>query len=208
MLAVQRGRERAALWRGVVLWGVTVIVLLALLLVVVALALSVRVAGSSMAPALVEGDRVVRIPGSEVERFDIVESHLADREIAVVKRVVGLPGDRIRITAGEDPEVLLQPAGEETTYVVVNPAWPDRIGDAREPCCAEDGTSLRAGQRPVTVEVPDGHYWLIGDNWGRSDDSRSYGFLAEQDLVGVLWLRVLPPGRFGFLGDAVRLAER
>lgn len=207
MPAVREREARLPWLRGAVLWGLLGSFLVAMLVVIAALAFSVRVAGSSMEPTLLSGDRVVRIPGGEVERFDIVESTLADREIPVVKRVIGMPGDRIAVTIEGGVAVRVTPAGGEATYVVDNPAWPDRIGDATVPCCADDGTSLPAGQPPRVVEVPAGHYWVVGDNWGRSADSRDYGFLRAGEVHGRLTFRIFPFEAFGALRHDVQLVE-
>ena len=93
----------------------------AMLVVIAVLAFSVKVSGHSMEPTLADGDRLVVNPfgKDDVARFDIVESTLGDREIPVVKRVIGMPGDRVQASAESDPPVVrIQPAGEDTVYVV------------------------------------------------------------------------------------------
>lgn len=193
--------------------GVTALVLFfaVMLTVIAALAFSVKVSGSSMEPTVSSGDRLlVNVFGKDdVQRFDIVESPLADREIPVVKRVIGMPGDQIQVSAGADPPVVLvRPDGEDSTHVVDNPAWSGRVGDKVEPCCAEDGTSLRSGQDPSWVRVPEGHYWVVGDNWGGSDDSRTFGFVAAADIQARIAFRIQPLSKFGMLANDVRLEPR
>lgn len=196
-------------WLRTALGVAALVVFFAAMLVVIAvLAFSVKVSGHSMEPTLADGDRLVVNPfgKDDVARFDIVESTLGDREIPVVKRVIGMPGDRIQASAEADaPVVRIKPAGEETVYVVDNPAWPGRVGDKLEPCCAEDGTTLPRGKEPAWVTVPDGQFWVIGDNWGGSDDSRTFGFVAQEQVTARISLRVQPFGDLGRVPNDVRL---
>lgn len=201
--AASRPWLRTAL--GVLALGIFFVVMLA---VIAALAFSVKVSGHSMDPTLAEGDRLlVDVFGKDdVERFDIVESTLGDREIPLVKRVIGLPGDQVQVGGDTDPPVVLvRPRGEDATYRVDNPAWSGRVGDRIEPCCAEDGTSLRRDQEAPWVRVPDGHYWVVGDNWGGSDDSRTFGFVAVAQVQARIAFRIQPLSNFGRLDHDVRL---
>lgn len=180
----------------------------AMLVVIAGLAFSVTVAGSSMEPTLASGDRLVVNPfgNDDVARFDIVESTLGDREIPVVKRVIGMPGDQVQVRADTDPPVVrIKPAGEDAVHVVDNPAWAGRVGEKVQPCCAEDGTSVRDATGPAWVTVPEGRFWVVGDNWGGSDDSRTFGFVAQSQLRSRIWLRVAPLGDLGVVPNEVRL---
>ncbi|KRC52835.1 MULTISPECIES: signal peptidase I [unclassified Nocardioides] len=194
--------------------GVLALVLFfaAILVVIAVLAFSVKVSGHSMDPTLADGDRLLVNPfgSDDVHRFDIVETTLGDREIPLVKRVIGMPGDRIRATADTDPPVVrIKPAGEDEEYVVDNPAWSGRVGEKTGPCCAEDGTSGTPGQQAGGelgwVTVPEGHYWVVGDNWGGSDDSRTFGFVAADQVEARISFRVQPFGDLGRLRHEVRL---
>ncbi|MFP4202629.1 MAG: signal peptidase I, partial [Candidatus Acetothermia bacterium] len=49
------------------------------------------------------------------------------------------------------------------------------------------------------VEVPEGHYYALGDNSSNSFDSRFWGFFESSNLIGEPYLRVWPPGRFGLM---------
>ncbi|MCX6399047.1 MAG: signal peptidase I [Propionibacteriales bacterium] len=202
-------RADARPWLRTTLGVVALIAFFAVMLVVIAaLAFSVKVSGSSMEPTLTSGDRLlVDIFGKDdIERFDIVESSLGDREIPVVKRVIGLPGDQIQVSAGADrPVVRVRPEGEDVTYVVDNPAWVGRVGDKDQPCCLDDGTSQRRGQALTWVTVPEGHFWVVGDNWGASDDSRTFGFVAADEVQAKIAFRLQPLSDFGELDHDVRL---
>lgn len=164
----------------------------ALVLVVAALAFSVTVDGTSMEPTLRDGDRMFLEfwTQDEIERFDVVEAD-APTSVSggarILKRVIGMPGDRVSVT--REARVLVRPAGEEKTYVVDNPAW-----------------SAEAGTEQEWVTVPEGAYWLLGDNWNASTDSRSFGFVDAGAVHGRVVFRMLPLGRNGAVAQDVRLA--
>ncbi|MER7557937.1 signal peptidase I [Nocardioides sp. NPDC126508] len=173
--------------------GVGVAAFAALTLVVAALAFSVTVAGTSMEPTLRDGDRVFLEfwTHDEIERFDVVEadapSSVAGDGARILKRVIGMPGDQVSVT--RDAQVLVRRAGEEETYVVDNPAW-----------------SADAAVEQEWLTVPEGAYWLLGDNWGASTDSRSFGFIDAAAVHGRVVFRMLPFGRSGTIARDVRLA--
>ncbi|RJS45518.1 signal peptidase I [Nocardioides cavernaquae] len=189
-------------------WAALIAGLLALLTIVAALAFSVTVKGQSMEPTVREGDRLlVKFwDRGTIKRFDLVEARVGVAKTPVVKRVIGLPGDTVSIRFDRGaPVVAVTPAGSETAQYVVNPTWEGQIGDRVAPCCEDDGT---AGTQFHEVVVPDGKYWLLGDNWGSSDDSRTYGFVPGADIGGHLNLRLRPLGSFGSIENPATLADQ
>lgn len=188
-------------------WSALAVVLAAILVPVVALTFSVQVQGQSMNPTLRPGDRlfVSFLGRGEVQRFDLVDASLDRTAARAVKRVIGLPGDRISISLTDaGPVVSLQPAGDDTTYTVENPAWESQPAAIPAACCDEQG--MAQGEENV-VTVPDGYYWLIGDNWGGSDDSRKLGFVADAQIHARLNFRVLPLGDFGAVPTGAKLVR-
>jgi signal peptidase I len=159
---------------------------------------AVRVEGISMAPTLHNGERVMLRPfsgGDTPARFAVVVTKFSAGGPTVVKRVVGLPGDRVRIdTVNGATTVEVQPGGAGPWRVVDNPAWTRPWGFVR--CCRPDG---HAGPADPQV-VPDGMLFLLGDNAAVSQDSRSFGW-APVDLVdGVVRWRLrawVVPAGFG-----------
>ncbi|MGY0387561.1 signal peptidase I [Nocardioides sp. WG-D5] len=172
--------------------GAGVAVFAALVLVVAALAFSVTVDGTSMEPTLRDGDRMFLEfwTHDEIERFDVVEAD-APSTVAggarILKRVIGMPGDQVSVSA--DGRVLVRPERDRQTYVVDNPAW-----------------SAEAGVEQDWLTVPQDAYWLLGDNWGASTDSRSFGFVDADAVHGRVVFRMLPLGRNGTIARDVRLA--
>ncbi len=94
-----------------------------------------------------------------------------------VKRVVGLPGDRIRIINGH---VYRDGVAEKDSYI--------------EPC-----NGLGACTFPGTITVPRGDYFMMGDNRGASDDSRFWGPVPKAWIIGKAFFTYWPPSRIGFL---------
>jgi len=136
------------------------------------------VRGSSMAPGIQDGDRILVEPWSylfgPVERGDvIVLRYPLDPEIDYIKRVIGLPGDHVTIEAGR---VFVNGVRLEEPYV-------------RE----IDETSS------TSVDVAPGNYFVLGDNRPRSSDSREFGFVPESYVRGRVDLRLWPPGRAGWI---------
>ena len=160
---------------------------------VAALAFSVTVDGTSMEPTLQNGDRMFLEfwTRDEIERFDVVEadvpSEVSGGGTQMLKRVIGMPGDRVSVSP--DARVLVRPAGEDETFVVENPAW-----------------SAEAGAELEWLTVPEDAYWLLGDNWGASTDSRSFGFVDADAVHGRVVFRMLPLRRNGMITRDVRLA--
>lgn len=179
-------------------WLAIGLVILALLVPIAALSFSVQVSGTSMEPTLKEGDRLLVdfIGRGDVKRFDLVEAKPGEGSPTLVKRVVGLPGDQVAVAkvTDDEPRVFLRPAGGDEVFEVDNPTWDGQVGDKTLPCCTVDG---KASPARAWATVPAGHYWLLGDNWGGSDDSRIFGFVPEEQIAGRLNFRIMPLGEFG-----------
>jgi signal peptidase I len=94
-----------------------------------------------------------------------------------VKRVVGLPGDRISIRNGH---VYRDDVREHDPYI--------------EPCSGVPVCSF-----PTAVTVPPGDYYTMGDNRGASDDSRFWGPVPGAWIIGKAFLTYWPPSRIGTL---------
>lgn len=135
--------------------------------------------GRSMAPTLATGDRGIVLMHKKPERFDIVtlDSHDADEKI-YIKRVIGLPGETVTYHKG-----ILTIDG--TTYK--EPYLdPQLVYD-------DEGNSLTGD---FTVKVPKDSYFVLGDNRGNSNDSRSIGPIKKSDIDGVFVWRFWPISRW------------
>lgn len=94
-----------------------------------------------------------------------------------IKRVVGLPGDRISIVNGY---VIRNGVREKAPYI--------------EPCGGVPECNL-----PKPITIPPGEYFMMGDNRGDSDDSRFWGPVPSKWLIGNAFFTYWPPDRIGFL---------
>ena len=134
----------------------------------------------SMVPTLRVGDRVLVnkfiYRFSEPQRGDVVvfKSVEGDNE-DLIKRVVGVPGDRISVRRGK-----LYVNGEPQKEPYVNKKFPDRSYFA-----------------PKTV--PKDHVFVMGDNRANSRDSRFFGPVPDENIEGEAFLRFWPLDRFGSL---------
>ena len=90
-----------------------------------------------------------------------------------VKRVIGVPGDTIEIKRGE---VFRNGVALDEPFVT---------------------TPSSRTYPPVYVEV--GHYYVLGDNRRSSNDSRDWGLVPEENLIGQAWVRYWPPDSLGFI---------
>ena len=59
------------------------------------------------------------------------------------------------------------------------------------------GEQYRAGYENVTFTIPEGHYLMLGDNSGRSYDSRAWGYVPYENIKGKVLLKWWPPRRWG-----------
>lgn len=171
-------------------WVVTVAVAVLVAIVVRSFLLQMFwIPSVSMAPTLEKGDRVIVSKVGDVShpsRGDIIvfsrPPALASGEDHLIKRVIGLPGDRVAFVDGDVyineaplPEPYLPP-GTETLQL-------------QEPGCVLDA--------PCVVG-PD-QYWMMGDNRDESADSRRFGPIQSDTIVGRAFVTVWPLSRLGGL---------
>lgn len=137
-----------------------------------------RIPSESMAPTLQAGDSVLVnkfvYRFTAPERGDVVLFQDAE-DRATIKRVVGLPGDRVAVWDG-----VLRVNTEPRREPYVDYALADSTFFGPE-------------------EVPEGHVFVMGDNRTNSEDSRTFGPVPEEDLRGKVVFRLWPPGRAGVL---------
>lgn len=155
--------------------------------------LTVRVYGRSMIPTLDDGDILVadRLPVHPLARGDLVEIRLPNG-VAAVKRLIALPGDDLLI---DQAVVMIRPGGTGSWQRVREPYLPN-AWLALTDCCDARGRASASAQ-PVRLSV--GQFFVLGDNRNVSEDSRTFGFLSRDRILGRVLFRYWPLGRFGWL---------
>ncbi|AUG80913.1 Signal peptidase I [Kitasatospora sp. MMS16-BH015] len=186
-------------WRGVAI-GVGILLGLGVAAVAVLAVIAVRVDGHSMQPTLADGERLLPdkiSQGSRLHRFDVVLLKTPGRDTTIVKRVIGLPGDRVEIdsTPAAPFTVLVQPGGTGQWYRIDQPTWPAQAHRSSN-CCQPDG-QRDAAPHPQTV--PPGKLFFLGDNPDGSDDARTFGWGDLTTVSARIHLRVWPLTAFGSL---------
>jgi signal peptidase I len=138
-----------------------------------------RIPSESMVPTLEVGDRVLAnkfiYRFTEPERGDIVVFDSVENDDTLIKRVVGVEGDEIRVQGG---------------LLFVN-------GETQEEPYLNEEEPFRGYYGPLTV--PEGHVFVMGDNRGNSADSRVFGPVPLDNIKGEAFMRFWPISKLGGL---------
>lgn len=139
------------------------------------------VKGDSMAPTFQDDDRVIVSKISDLNRSDLVVFHAPEQENKdYIKRVIGLPGDTIEMI-----DDVLYINGE----VVIEGYLHENKQNATTHKLTGDFTLFEITGK---TEVPEGSLFVLGDNRIVSKDSRYFGFISMESVVGVVKFRIYP----------------
>lgn len=147
-----------------------------------------QVSGSSMVPNFLDGEFIItnklatRFYGIKRGEIAIFKSP-RDLGKVFIKRVIALPGDSIKILGGK---IYLNKTTLSEGYL------PPGTITAPQAFLAE-------GEEII---IPDDQYFFIGDNRSGSSDSREWGPVKRELIIGQAWLRYWPPPKFGLIEHA------
>ncbi len=147
---------------------------------------------ASMHPTLLEGDRIVverfsrfyrtpkrgdimvfyppfeRLKNTPVKVFSRLTGFFC-KDVAYIKRVIGLPGEKVEIKADKDGKYAVYINGEFLNEPYVNSPYD-------YPQCSE--------AIECKFDIPEGYYLMLGDNRGNSQDGRYWGLLPKDRFIG------------------------
>lgn len=134
-----------------------------------------KIKGQSMHPNFPDGEYLltekVTYYKDDPKRGDVVVFKPPISEDEFIKRVIGLPGDTVSVSNGK---VFLNGQLLNEDYIKIN---------------TSAGAFLSEGE---TYTVPEGNYFVMGDNRPHSSDSRSWGPITKKVITGKAWLIYFP----------------
>jgi len=131
----------------------------------------IRVDGPSMNPTLKNGDIMILNKVAKVDRFDIVVIKSKRINDVLIKRIIALPGETLEVNNG-----VIYINGKKIK---------DKYGY---------GKTSDVGK----MKIPDGEYFVMGDNRTVSADSRLFGTFRKEEIKGTTKFTLFPFKRFGF----------
>lgn len=163
-----------------------IVVFLAILVMIYLFIMSPQeINGASMEPSFHNGEYIltnkIEYKLRNPKRGDVVVfKSPKNKDIDYIKRILGEPGDRVALKGGSfylNGVKLEEPYLSPDTYI-------------------GDGTYLREGSEII---VPEGRYFVSGDNRGHSSDSREFGPVPKEDFIGKAFLRYWPFSEAGVI---------
>jgi signal peptidase I len=155
---------------------------------------------SSMEPTLQINDRLIIEKLSykfrKPERGEVVVFNppavpvVPDASKVYIKRLIGLPGDRIAIREGK---VFVNDKALNEPYIKEAPDYTLPTNDLSKCQGCFQPPEVIQTKKTLSFTVPPGNYWMMGDNRNNSLDSHAWGFLPEQNIVGRASFRYWPP---------------
>lgn len=187
-------------------WGLFILFITILILSRWLIWSPVTVDGHSMDPTLQDKEHLIMLKTTGIERFDIVvvgEKDETGEEKLIVKRIIGMPGDTIRyekdtlyINDKQVDEPYLDNYKAAFAKDKLQSTYSYNVQFQTIARAASAFTMDASAQDTFTVEVPEGQYYLLGDDRLVSKDSRSVGTFEKSAIKGEVVLRMWPFDRF------------
>ncbi len=158
----------------------------------------VIVEGDSMKTTIYDKDYIFLSRVSKISRYDIIVFDVPHSKEPYIKRVIGLPGDKVEMVNYKlyindklVDETYLNP---DPKYTGVEKANGNLVSFDLEGICNIKGTDCSVDGETV---IPKGYYLVLGDNRNNSIDSRVLGLISEEDVLGEALFVLYPFDRFG-----------
>lgn len=140
-----------------------------------------KIEGNSMQPSLKSKDRVLISKflkkSNNIKRFDIIVFNKPrEPKISIIKRVIGLPNEIIKI---ENGNVYINNTLLKQTFLF------------KEKLFLKKSLNIKA------LKISENHFFVLGDNRNNSNDSRAFGPVPEKNISGKVFLRYWPLSKFG-----------
>lgn len=140
-----------------------------------------EVIGNSMHPTYQNGEYLMAnkllYKFKEPQRGDVIIFKYSDTQ-DFIKRIIGLPGDKVMLKDG---------------HIYINDKLVDESNYLSSSIYTNGGEFLHEGE---TIVVPDGQYFVCGDNRPHSSDSRTFGPIKKENIKGKAWLVYYPFSQF------------
>lgn len=147
-----------------------VLIVVVIVVIRIFLATPVKVDGDSMYNTLNDNDIVLLSKLSSIDRFDIIVLKENDNNATIIKRVIGMPGDKVKI---------------RNNKIYIN----NKI--------IEDEYAYGETSDYDEITLGDDEYFVLGDNRLISKDSRYFGAIKKSDIKGKAVFRLFPFTKFG-----------
>ncbi|OIP83631.1 signal peptidase I [Candidatus Roizmanbacteria bacterium CG2_30_33_16] len=148
-----------------------------------------QVKGASMEPTFLSGEYIftskITYKFRPMQKGDVVIfKSPKNPDIEYIKRVMGLPGDKVLV---QNSEVYINGQQISENYISAKTnLW--------------EGGFLKEG---VTVTIPDGFIFVMGDNRPRSSDSREFGPIDINSIIGQVFYRYFPSNKIGPINNPI-----
>lgn len=141
-----------------------------------------QVLGPSMQPTLKEKDVIIvnkiLYRFKNINRNDVIT--IIQNEKSMIKRVVGLPGEYIEY---KDNFLYVNGIKYKETFINDVDTTDFKLEDICKELC-------------IDKVIPEGYYLVLGDNRQNSQDSRNFGLISKDEIIGKAWIKVWPINEF------------
>lgn len=118
---------------------------------------------------------------SPLKKGSVYALYIPKSDVRVIKRLIGIPGDEIEIVGDviviNGNELIHEKNSENSEYVVFNEANSDTPYKIQRSKNNNYKVNIKA-------KIPAGHYFFLGDNRDKSQDSRVWGFVSSENIIG------------------------